>query len=127
MKHLITFLIFFLSVACKGRSQWQCGSGDRNSFNSTSYDKRCLKLREEAIKKGEEAGFCYRVPEGEVIFQEDRERLDPNHEACNALYAEAEAKCEALPPDPDSIVHTSGSAIYRGGKAVMVDGKPLCP
>ena len=126
MNHIITLVFLFLLVACGSRPQWECvRSGAKNS---TFYDKRCLKLRDEAYKKGVETGVCYKIPEDseELFFHKDRVRLDPNHKACQALYSKAWDECEKLPPDPDSIVQTSGSATYRGGKPVLINGKPVC-
>ena len=127
MKHIITLIFLFLLVACGDRPKGLCKRS--GAKNSTFYDKRCLKLRDEAYKKGVETGVCYKPPENseKLIFQKDVERLDPDHEACNALDAEARKKCDELPPDPDSIVQTSGSATYRGGKPVMINGQPVCP
>ena len=108
LKLFLMFCFFFFLVSCKRETE-DC---------STSYDKRCRKFQDEATAKAKETGVCYEAPEGEVVFDEDRPHLDPDHVACKALYAEARAKCEALPDDPDSIVVTSGSTFYKGGKKV---------
>ncbi len=96
---------------------------------SKAVDKRCEKFQDEAIKKGKETGVCYQAPEdGPAVSRKDRERLDPDHAACNALFEEAGAKCDALPPaGPDDWKQLSGSAVYKDGKLVMIDGKPVCP
>ena len=48
------------------------------------------KFQDEAIKKGKETGVCYQAPEdGPAVSRKDRERLDPDHAACNALFEEA--------------------------------------
>ena len=105
---LVCFL-FFSFVSCK--------SGSGSCF--TSYDKRCVKLDEEAYAKGVETGVCYKRPEdGPLMSASEVRRLHPNPEACAALYDEAGRKCLALPDDPDSIVVTSGSSFSRGGKSV---------
>ena len=58
--------------------------------------------------------LCRSREKDELMLAEDRPRLDPDHEACNAIYEEAWAKCAALPPPgPDDIEQTSGS--YFGG------------
>ncbi len=112
MKYIITFIFFFLFVSCE-----DCIKADP----STSIDKRCMKIRAEAHKKGHETGVCYKPAEGEVIISSDRPRLDPDHEACKAIKAEAQKKCDALPPaGPDDIEWLSGSAFYKSGK-------PICP
>ncbi len=104
MKHIMVFVFLFLFVSCK----------DKNCIKSTSYDKRCRKIQYEAYKQGRESGVCYKVPEGEAILSSDSKKLDPDHEACNALYDEADKKCKALPPPgPDDIVYTSGSVFGR--------------
>ena len=108
LKFFLVLCFFFSLVSCKKGIE-DC---------STSYDKRCYKLMDEAYKKGVAIGVCYDPPEDKTYYAEDAPRLDPDHEACNALIEEASAKCEALPDDPDSIVVTSGSTFYKGGKKV---------
>ena len=108
MKHIITFGFCFLLVSCK-----DCA----NRHYATFYDKRCKKIMDEASKEGKETNVCYQHPKDSKrpMFAKDRPRLDPDHKACNALLAEARAKCDALPPPgPDDIVQTSGSHIGRG-------------
>ena len=100
MKYIITLIFFFSLVSCKGKC-----------LKSTSYDKRCYKLEKEAGDYGRKIGVCYKPKKDELVFAKDRPQLDPNHEACNALYKEARAKCDALPPaGPNDIVYTSGSS-----------------
>ena len=124
MKHIILFTFFFLLLSCTGRSQWQCGGSD--PIKSTFYDKRCRKIQEEARKKREESGFCY--ISDEVMMSSERAKLHPDPEKCLAIGEEARKKCDALgPPGPGDLVYTSGSATYRGGKPVIVNGKPVCP
>ena len=128
MKHIITFTVFFFLLSCTGRPQWQCREGD--PIKSTSYDKRCLELQKEAGNHGREIGVCYKKPENseQTWFAKDVKRLHPDPEACKAIYDEARKKCDALgPPGPGDLVYTSGSATYRGGKPVIVNGKPVCP
>ena len=124
---VITFLFLFV-VSCTGRQCWSGGGG--GVFKSTSYDKRCFKLQKEASKKGEESGVCFKIPEDseKLWFASEVERLNPDPEACKALFDEARKKCKALgPPGPGDIVQTSGSAFFKKGKPVMIDGKPICP
>ena len=73
----------------------------------------------------DESEFCYSGP---LVINLDEGAEDPDPEKCNAIWDEAEKKCEALgPPGPGDLVYTSGSATYRGGKPVIVNGKPVCP
>lgn len=124
MKHIITFLLFFLFVACVGRRGSCINQG---TLASVRIDKRCLKIREEASRKGREIGICYKVPEGEVMMSDEVEKLHPDPVACKALSDEAKRKCEALPPaGPNDIQQVSSSGIYHKGKLVMKDGKLVC-
>ncbi len=112
MKYIITFIFLFLFVSCE-----DC----IDAHPSTYIDKRCLKIKDDASNKGIETGVCYKVPKGELINSSDRPRLDPDHEACKAIQAEAQKKCDALPPaGPDDIEWLSGSAFYKAGR-------PICP
>ncbi len=134
MKHIITFLIFFLFVSCQGRPQWQCGSS--GALKSTYYDKRCDKFFAEASAKKKETGVCDIKPD---IAEEEKEGLINAHflidyyeyyltpEKCKELWSKPYKQCRALPYDPDSIVQTSGSSFLKGNKAVVIDGKPVCP
>ena len=109
LKFFLMSCFFFSFVSCKNGT----------NYCSTSYDKRCVKLQNEAYKKGIETGVCYDIPEdGPIMSVSEAERFDPNPEACRALLKEARIKCRALPDDPDSIVVTSGSSFDRGGKSV---------
>ena len=113
------FFLFFSFVSCEGGTE----------YCSTSYDKRCVKLQDEALKTGIETRVCAKIPEdAPPMTRSEAERLypDPDPVACKALFTEARAKCDALPYDPDSIVVTSGSSFYKGGKLVMKDGKRVC-
>ncbi len=109
----ITFIFFFLFVSCE-----DCIDADP----STSYDRRCKKLQDKAIKKGRETGVCYQPPEdAPPITAREARRLDPDPKACKALIEELRKKCDALPPaGPGDIVYTSGSAFYKSGR-------PICP
>ena len=128
MKHIITLI--FLSVcllSCEGRSKLVCGGG--GAKDSKTVDLRCQKLEDEAYKKGVETGVCYKIPENseKLFFASEVERLNPDPEACKALYVEAKKKCDDLPPaGPDDIEQVSGGAVFEGNKPVMIDGKPVC-
>ncbi len=101
MKYIITliFILLFVSCDCK---------------KSVQIDKRCYKIKGEASKKGYETGVCYKPAKGEFITASDRPHLDPDHEACKAIRAEAQKKCDALPPlSKDDIEWLSGS--FFGG------------
>ncbi len=80
-------------------------------MESVTTDIRCLNLKSEAHNKGKKAGVCY---DGPLTVGLDKEAKDPDPEACKALTIEAEKKCDALPPDPDSIIQVSGSSFYKG-------------
>ena len=79
-------------------------------------DIRCHKIRQEALKKGRETGVCGKEVPGP--------EMDPDPEACDALFEEARKQCKALPPDPKYMKKTSDSTFVRKGKGV-VDGKPV--
>ena len=110
MKYIMPFIFFFLFVSCKDCIK-------RNE--SKVIDKRCEKLDDEAYKKGVETGVCYNIPEdGPVMTAAQVEQLDPDPEACKALFADARAKCRALPPaGPGDIKQVSGSSF---------SGRPVC-
>ena len=111
------YVLKFFLVSCFFFSFVSCKNG--TNYCSTSYDKRCYNLMVEAYKKGVETGVCYKIPEdGPLMSANEVERLNPNPEACKALYDDSDAKCQALPHDPASIVVTSGSSFDRGGKSV---------
>lgn len=42
-----------------------------------------------------------------------------------AFKQSADKKCQALPPDPNSVRQLSGSATYRDGRPVMINGEPV--
>ena len=118
MKYIITLIFLFLFMSCAGRHR-NCMKQD--ALKSIVEDKRCLKLKMEAAKKGREMGFCRPI-------NSIRQSSHPDPEACKALYVEARKKCSALPPPgPDDIDQLSGSAIFRGKKPIVIDGKPVCP
>ena len=111
LKLFLVCFLFFSFVSCKRGT----------NYCSTSYDKRCIKLESDAYDKGVEMGFCYKIPkDSPPMTSNEVDRLHPDLEACNAIYAEARKKCHALPYDLDSIVVTSGSTFDRGGKSVCV-------
>ena len=89
---------------------------------SVTEDVRCDKFYKEARDKGRATKVCYNGP---LLQGYDKGSVDSNPVACNVLYDEAEKKCNNLPKDPDSIIQVSGSATYRGGRPVMIDGKPV--
>ncbi len=98
MKYIITliFILLFVSCDCK---------------KSVRIDKRCMKIRAEARKKGYETGVCYKPAKGELITSSEAKRLDPDREACKAILDEAYKKCDALPPpSKDDIEWLSGSS-----------------
>ena len=78
--------------------------------SSKTADRRCLDLKSEARKRGEKAGVCYVGP---LTVGLDKEAKHPDPEACRALGLEAQKKCDALPPDPDSTMYLSGSSFYK--------------
>ena len=124
MKHIITFIFFFFLLSCTGRQDAHCIEEDPNdALASKTVDSRCQELRYEAYEKGTETGVCYRGP---LFKGRDPGAIDPDPEACNALYEEAKKKCEALPYDPKYITTLSGTSTYQGGKKVSQDGKPIC-
>ena len=104
MKYIITllFLSYFL-VSCQSRLD--CIKP--GALGSKTEDIRCLKLEDEAYKKATEAGVCYRGP---LLKGFDAGAIDPDPEACDAIYEEAEKKCDALPYDPKYIKFVSGSS-----------------
>ena len=91
---------------------------------SVILDERCTNLKIKAVTQGRAAGFCY---DGPFLSGWDKEAVDPNPEKCDALYKAAQKACDALPPDPKSQVAMSDSAVYKNGKLVSLNGKPLCP
>ncbi len=76
-----------------------------------------MKIRYDAYDKGTETGVCYR---GSLIEGEH-----PDPEACKALYVEAQKKCDALPPDPNSLKTVSGTRVYKDNELVSVNGEPV--
>ena len=96
---LISFFSLFL-ISCKTRC----------ARSSVTADIRCLNLKSEAIKRGKKTGVCY---DGPLLKGYDKGAIDPDPKACDALYKEAQKKCDALPPDPDSIKQLSGSSFYK--------------
>ena len=111
---ILTFL-FPILVSCK-----ECADKGKNSV---IIDERCLKIRLEAGKKGKETGVCY---DGPLIKGIDEGAIDPDPEKCKALLDEAQKKCDALPPDPNSLKTVSGNIIYKDGKPYAKDGRPIC-
>ena len=121
MKYRVTFFlmsfVFLFTVAC-GKSN-KCVE---TSNYSVSHDMRCMKIRYDAYDKGTETGVCYRGPLIQGIHDG---AIDPDPEACKALYVEAQKKCDALPPDPNSLKTVSGTRVYKDGELVSVNGEPV--
>ena len=122
MKYKLTFMLgmSFFIVACE-----DCVPKKDGPIASTFIDIRCQKFIREAREKGIASGVCYKRPENsrKIWYAEEVRRLHPDPEACQALYDEADKKCEALPDDPDSIIQTSGSAFYTPNRRVFLNGK----
>ena len=92
MQYIIIVIFLFLFIGCKDSKISYCWY----------MDIRCQKIINEARKKGRETGVCYQPKEGELVSKKDNDQIDPDHRACEAIYAEAWAKCDALPQDgPD--------------------------
>ena len=119
MSHIITFIVFFLFVSCKGRQNLDCLEPNPDSrSDSKTVDVRCEKIRYEADKKAKASGFCYVGPLTKGL---DPGAVDPDPEKCSAFYEEGGKKCDALPPlseRPEDIDQLSGS---------VTGGKPVCP
>ena len=85
---------------------------------SVTLDYRCTEIRYKALEEGKKIGVCY-----------DPRALepgnDPDPEACKALLTEAQKKCDALPPDPNSLKTVSGTRVYKGKELVSVNGEPV--
>ena len=122
---LLSFVLLFVG-ACKKRI---CISP---VSKSVIIDERCLKLQDEAMKKGLKLGVCY---DGPLLVGVDikQEEAHPDYKACRALFDEARKKCDALPPDPDSEFKTSETTIFNKDGDVFIDGElvstkglPLC-
>lgn len=108
MKYIIALGFLFLLASCKEK--------ETGCISSVVIDRRCDKIMDEARKRGKETKVCYQPKDSEeLVFQKDRPRLDPDHEACKALREEALKKCEALPPPgPDDLQQISGTYMGRG-------------
>ena len=132
MKHKVIFIlmsfIFLFTISC-GKSDKNSKSKKTETGNkkrclknkhtpeaSVIEDYRCTKLIYKAIDKGIETGVC----RGKYV---DGEHPDP--EACKALLAEAQKKCDALPPDPKALKPVSRTEIYKYGELVSVNGEPV--
>ena len=123
MKHIITLIFLWTLLSCTGRQNAHCIKDNSNQELQTS-DSRCDIIMEKAYKKGTDTGVCYRGP---LFKGRDPEAIDPDPKACDALYEEAQKKCDALPYDPKYIETLSRTSIYKGGKKIAQDGKPVCP
>ena len=106
-------VVFLFTISC-GKSN-KCVE---TAHYSVTHDVRCLEIRYDAYDKGTETGVCYRGP----LIEGGK---DPDPEACSALYKEAQKKCDALPPDPESQKTVSGTTLYKGRELIAVDGKPV--
>ena len=121
MKYIMT-LIFLSVLLLSCKDSLKCVS--IGALASKTGDTRCLKLQDEAHKKATEAGVCYSGP---LLKGVDPGAIDPDPEKCDAIYAEAQKKCDSLPFDLKYIEAVSGSATYdKDGKLVMLDGQPIC-
>ncbi len=55
-----------------------------------------------------------------------QDQTHPDHDACRALIDQAKENCKKLPPDPSMMDQTvSGTAVFKGGKPVLIDGEPV--
>ena len=123
MKYIIIFILFFLFVSCTKHPRIGFPPDEGVHCYQIS-DLRCDKFDKEAYDKGIQTGVCY---SGNFKNTGSEGYEHPNPEACKALYAEADRKCDALPPPgPNDIVRSSGTTVYKDGKPVMKDGKPVC-
>ena len=134
MKILVIFLITCLViVSCRlGRDDYAscedyCNRSkvDNSNIQASvvlSGDRRCRAMVGDARDLGSKLGYCY---DGPLRIDGVRQpQTHPNHEKCRALIDQAKEDCKKLPPDPSQMNQTvSGSAIYKGGKAVMINGK----
>ncbi len=100
----------------------RCFKNKHTPEASVILDDRCIKIRYKAIDKGQETGVCY---DGPLVRGIDKGADHPDPEACKALLAEAQKKCDALPPDPKFQKPVSRTEIYKDGELVSVNGEPV--
>ena len=110
-------VVFLFTVSC-GKSN-KCVE---KSNYSVVEDYRCTEIIYKAIDKGKQTGVCY---DGPLVRGIHKGADHPNPEACSALYAEAQKKCDALPPDPEALQPVSGTRVYKDGELVSVNGEPV--
>ena len=103
MKYIITLIFLFLFMSYAGRHR-NCMKQD--ALKSIIVDIRCDKIKTEATNRGKAIGVC-RSNSAPTRSEH------PDPEACRAIHAEAERKCNALPPDPDSRQAISGTRFCR--------------
>ena len=122
MKYIITFTFFFLLLSCTGRQNAHCIE-DNSSHESQTADSRCLEIATKIHQEAQASGYCYVGP---LLKGRDAGAIDPDPEKCKAIYDKGRKKCDALPYDPKYITTLSGTSVYKGGKKVSQDGKPIC-
>ena len=122
MKYAVMFFlmsfIFLFTVSC-GKNK-KCVK--KNQSDSVIEDDRCTDFHYKAIRNGRKIGVCY---DGPLLKGRDARAIDPDPEACKALLAEAQKKCDALPPDPKFQKPVSRTEIYKDGELVSVNGEPV--
>ena len=118
MKYTVIFflmsVVFLFTVSC-GKNK-KCVK--KNQSDSVIEDDRCTDFHYKAIRNGRKIGVCYDGP----LIEGGK---DPDPEACKALLAEAQKKCDALPPDPKVLKPVSRTEIYKDGELVSVNGEPV--
>ncbi len=142
MKFLIAFLITcFVIVSCKDNKPLEDNKPlyascedycNRSKFDDSNIvasviipgDIRCHNMIGSAHALGQKLGYCYDGPLRINGVRQDR--THPDSEACDALINKAEEDCKKLPPDPSMMDQTvSGTAVFKGGKPVLIDGEPV--
>ena len=121
MKCGIILMLLLGLASCKNSNCIEAGSLP-SGYQSVTMDVRCDEIYFKALEEGKKAGFCYNGPLSKGVHPE---AVDPDHKKCRKILDEALRKCEALPPDSESMKQVSGSTFFLPGRKVWIDGKPI--
>ena len=84
-------------------------------------DYRCHVMEGKAYDRGQKLGYC-----DDWTKTTGNKPRHPDPEKCQAEIDKAREECKKLPKDPSQMDRpVSGSATYKGGRPVRINGKPV--
>ena len=129
IKVLISLLLSVMLVSCKPQSLVKrpesckefCTSKNNPLASVIIEDPLCHSMFFEAWTEGEKLGYC---DDGSKTTGNKPQH--PDSAQCKALLDKSQEECKKMPRDPSQTNQIiSGSATFKGGNPVRVNGKPV--